>query len=219
MPPFDLLPNLLSGLGITLIITVGGTFVATIAAFSVGLAKLSRHSWLNIPALLYIDFFRGTSALVQLFWAYFVLPLLGIKLNAMIVGIMVLGLNIGAYGAEVVRGGILAVPKGQTEAAIALNFSESQTLWRIIIPQALLNMLPPFGNLIIELLKTTSLVSLITLSELTFEAQVLRSATLRSAEIFILVLILYFLVAQIINYGIKWLEHRLAIGRDYGGLR
>ena len=219
MPPFDLLPNLLSGLGITLILTVGGTFVATIAAFTAGLARLSRHSWLKIPALLYIDLFRGTSALVQLFWAYFVLPLLGIKLNAMTVGIMVLGLNIGAYGAEVVRGAILAIPKEQTEAAIALNFSQVQTLRRIILPQALLTMLPPFGNLLIELLKSTALVSLITLSELTFAGQVLRSATLRSAEIFILVLILYFLAAQIINYGIGWLERRLARGRDYGGLR
>jgi polar amino acid transport system permease protein len=187
-------------------------------AFSAGLARLSHRPWLSIPALAYIDLFRGTSALVQLFWAYFALPLLGIELDAMTVGILVLGLNIGAYGAEVVRGAIEAVPADQHEAAIALNFTEHQAMWRIILPQALLAMLPPFGNLLIELLKSTALVSLITLGDLTFQGQLLRSATLRSAEIFTLILILYFLVAQCISYGVRWLEKRLATGRDYGGL-
>jgi polar amino acid transport system permease protein len=92
-------------------------------------------------------------------------------------------------------------------------------MWRIVLPQAALSMLPPFGNLLIELLKSTALVSLITLSDLTFEAQLLRSATLRSAEIFTLVLIIYFLVALCITYGMRWLERRLAVGRDYGGVR
>lgn len=216
--PFDLLPALLQGLWITLIITAGGTIVATVMAFSAGLARLSHRPWLSIPALAYIDLFRGTSALVQLFWAYFALPLLGIELDAMTVGILVLGLNIGAYGAEVVRGAIEAVPADQHEAAIALNFTEHQAMWRIILPQALLAMLPPFGNLLIELLKSTALVSLITLGDLTFQGQLLRSATLRSAEIFTLILILYFLVAQCISYGVRWLEKRLATGRDYGGL-
>ncbi|MGD8743941.1 MAG: ectoine/hydroxyectoine ABC transporter permease subunit EhuC, partial [Granulosicoccaceae bacterium] len=196
----------------------GGTIVATVMAFSAGLARLSHRPWLSIPALAYIDLFRGTSALVQLFWAYFALPLLGIELDAMTVGILVLGLNIGAYGAEVVRGAIEAVPADQHEAAIALNFTEHQAMWRIILPQALLAMLPPFGNLLIELLKSTALVSLITLGDLTFQGQLLRSATLRSAEIFTLILILYFLVAQCISYGVRWLEKRLATGRDYGGL-
>jgi len=192
--------------------------LAAVAAFAAGLARLSRHRWVRLPAIVYIDLFRGTSALVQLFWAYFALPLLGIRLDAMTVGIVVLGLNIGAYGAEVVRGAIQAVPTAQHEAAVALNFTERQIMWRITIPQALLAMLPPFGNLLIELLKSTALVSLITLSDLTFQGQLLRSATLRSAEIFTLVLVLYFLVALSITYALRWLERRLAAGRDYGGL-
>ena len=214
----DLLPPLVKGLSITLIITAGGAMVAAVAAFAAGLARLSRHVWVQTPALVYIDLFRGTSALVQLFWAYFALPLLGVKLDAMTVGILVLGLNIGAYGAEVVRGAILAVPAEQHEAAIALNFNERQAMWRIILPQALLAMLPPFGNLLIELLKSTALVSLITLSDLTFQGQLLRTATLRSGEIFALVLTLYFLVALAISHGVRWLERRLAVGRDHGGL-
>ena len=219
VPPFDLLPSLLPGLGLTLGLTAGGAVVAVMAAFTAGLARRSRHAWLNLPALIYIDLFRGTSALVQLFWAYFVLPLLGVELDAITVGILVLGLNTGAYGAEVVRGAILAVPPGQYDAAAALNFSERQTLWRIILPQVLLPLLPPFGNLLIELLKSTALVSLITLSELMYQGQVLRTATLRSAEIFMLVLLLYFLVALAVTACIRGLERRLAVGRDYGGVR
>jgi len=216
--PFDLLPPLLDGLWITVTITAGGAIVAAAAAFVAGLARLSPHCWLRVPALAYIELFRGTSALVQLFWAYFVLPLLGIQLQAITVGVLVLGLNIGAYGAEVVRGSIQAVPPDQYEAALALNFTERQAMWRIILPQALPTMLPPFGNLLIELLKSTALVSFITLGDLTFQGQMLRSTTLRSAEIFTLILILYFLMALGITYCVRRLEQRLAVGRDYGGL-
>jgi polar amino acid transport system permease protein len=215
----DLLPPLLEGLWITLVVFSGGAVVAAVAAFTAGLARFSGVAWLSIPALAYIDVFRGTSALVQLFWAYFALPLMGVDLDAMTVGIVVLGLNIGAYGAEVVRGALQAVPVEQHEAAVALNFSRWQTMWRIIVPQALLTMLPPFGNLLIELLKSTALVSLITLADLTFQGQILRSATLQSAEIFGLVLLLYFVVAWCISQVMRGLERRLARGRDYGGVR
>ncbi len=129
-----------------------------------------------------------------------------------------LGLNIGSYGSEVVRGAIQSVPLDQREAAVALNFTPAQTMWRIILPQALVAMLPPFGNLLIELLKSTALVSLITLSDLTFEAQVIRAATFRSAEVFSVVLVLYFLVAQAMNRGVRALENRMTAGRDYGGV-
>jgi len=213
-----LIPPLMKGLWITVGVTLGGALVATVAAFAAGLARLSRHRWLSVPALVYIDVFRGTSALVQLFWAYFALPLFGVKLDAVTVGILVLGLNVGAYGAEVVRGAILAVPRDQYEAALALNFSDRQITWRIILPQALPAMLPPFGNLLIELLKATALVSLITLGDLTFQAQVLRGATLQSAQIFSLVLIIYFALAMALTWGVRQLERRLAVGQDRGGL-
>jgi polar amino acid transport system permease protein len=212
-PLLDLLPPLLLGLKVTVALTIGGTVVATVAAFTAGLAQLSRHWPLRVISILYIDLFRGTSALIQLFWAYFALPMLGIVLSAMTTGIWVLGLNIGAYGAEVVRGAIQAIPKEQWEAAIALNFTHRQTLWRIIIPQALPAMLPPFGNLLIELLKSTALVSMIALSDLTFQAQILRASTLRTTEIFLSVLILYFFLAQAIAFTIHRLERRFSIGK------
>lgn len=209
--PFDLLPPLLSGLSITLQLAAGGAICAALSAFAVGLSRLSRHLILRAAATVYIDLLRGTSALVQLFWVYFALPMLGISLDAMTAGILVLGLNHGAYGAEVVRGAVQAVSREQYEAATSLNFTPRQTLWRIILPQALPAMLPPFGNLLIELLKNTALVSLITLSDLTFQGQLLRAATLRSGEIFTLILLLYFLLALGITFGIRQLERKLAV--------
>ncbi|CFO99533.1 binding-protein-dependent transport system inner membrane protein [Bordetella pertussis] len=148
---------------------------------------------------------------MQLFWFYFVLPMFGMKLPALLVGIVVLGANAGAYGAEVVRGAILAVPAGQREAAVALNLTRARTIWRIILPQAVPAMLPPTGNLLIELLKNTALVSLITITDLTFRGQLLRSETLRTTEIFTLVLLLYFAVALVITGGIRMLERRFKV--------
>ena len=215
----SLLPPLLEGLVITVKLTAGGAVVAFAMSFAAGLARISGRWWLSYPALAYIDVFRGTSALVQLFWAYFALPLIGVRLDAMTAGIVVLGLNIGSYGAEIVRGAILAVPQEQWEAAMALNFSSRQAMWRIILPQALVAMLPPFGNLLIELLKSTALVSLITLSELTFQGQLLRSATLRSAETLMMTLILYFVTAQLLAFMMRAMERRLTSGMDHGGIK
>ena len=213
----DLLPVLLTGLVLTLQLTAGAAALAVPAALLAGLGRLSRLAPLRWACATYCEVFRGTSALVQLFWVYFALPLLGVELPALASGILVLGLNAGAYGSEVVRGAIQAVPRGQVEAATALGFSPRQALRRIVLPQALLAMIPPAGNLLVELLKNTALASLITLHELTFKAQLLRGASLRTAEIFGLVLLIYFLVAQALLFGVRRLERRLARGRDHGG--
>ena len=218
-PPLDLLPSLLKGLVVTAEITLGAAVVGLLGGFLGGLGRLSANRFVRGISRLYIDIFRGTSALVQLFWVYFALPLFGVSFEAMTAGILVLGLNVGAYGSEVVRGAIQAVPREQREAALALNLTERQAMWHVVLPQAVLPMIPPFGNLMIELLKGTSLVSLITLSELTFQGQILRAATLRSGEIFGLILLLYFLLALAITFTTKRLENRLALGRDYGGVR
>lgn len=218
--PFDLLPPLLSGLWVTVQLFLGGSLVAIVCAFTAGLLRLSSDVILSAMARLYVEVFRGTSALVQLFWFYFALPiLLGIELPALAVGILVLGLNIGAYGAEVVRGAIQAVPRGQHEAAIALNFSRWQRTRYVILPQAVLAMLPPLGNLAIELLKSTALVSMITVTDMTRAGLFLRDDTLRTAEIFGLLLLLYFALSLVITGGVRWLVRRLSHGLDYGGVR
>nr|WP_041862928.1 ectoine/hydroxyectoine ABC transporter permease subunit EhuC [Bordetella petrii] len=206
-----LLPPLLGGLSMTLRITAGAALLAVPLALAAGLARLSPHRWVRWPALAYVEVFRGTSALVQLFWFYYVLPLFGLKLPAVTVGIVVLAANAGAYGAEVVRGAILAVAPGQREAAVALNMTPGRIMRRIVLPQAFPAMLPPAGNLLIELLKNTALVSLITITDLTFRGQMLRAETLRTTEVFILLLLLYFAVALVITAGIRLLERRFRV--------
>lgn len=213
----EMLLTLLRGLAVTVELTVAASVLAAVIALAAGLARMSPRRALAWPAAVYVEVFRGTSALVQLFWFFFVLPFFGIKLTAFAAGILVLALNTGAYGAEVVRGAVLAVPRGQLDASAALNLSRLQTLWRIVLPQAIPAMLPPAGNLAIELLKNSALVSLITITELTFAAQLLRAESLRSAEIFGLVLVLYFAVALCITAGMRLLERRAARGLERGG--
>lgn len=210
----EMLPSLLRGLAITAQVTAGAVLVAVAISAAAGLACVSRTRALRWAATAYVEVFRGTSALVQLFWFYFVLPLFGIELSAFTAGVLALGFNTGAYGAEVVRGAIRAVPAGQRDAAAALNLGRQQTLYRIVLPQAFPAMLPPAGNLAIELLKNSALVSLITLTELTFTAQLLRAETLRSAEAFTLVLVLYFAAALLITGAVRLLERWTAHGRE-----
>lgn len=217
MALLQLIPPLLDGLLVTAEVTVLAAVLGLALAFIAGLGRLSRRRILRAVSRVYVEIFRGTSALVQLFWAYFALPLLGLELDALTAAVAVLGLNTGAYGAEIVRGAVNAVPRGQHEAALALNMTERQTMWRVIVPQAMLAALPPFGNLLIELLKNTALVSMITLADLTFEGQMLRASTLRTVEIFGLVLLMYFGLAALIFTGVRALERKLAIGRGLHG--
>ncbi|MEN4918774.1 ectoine/hydroxyectoine ABC transporter permease subunit EhuC [Achromobacter spanius] len=207
----ELVPPLLEGLAVTLQIMAGAVVLAVPLALLSGMGRLSSATPVRWLASVYVEVFRGTSALVQLFWFYFVLPLFGVQLPAMLVGIVVLALNAGAYGAEVVRGAIRAVPPGQREAGVALNLTRGQIMRRIVLPQAVPAMLPPAGNLLIELLKNTALVSLITITDLTFRGQLLRSETLRTTEIFTLMLLMYFAVALLITAGVRLLERRVRV--------
>jgi len=212
----ELLPPLLKGLKITLLLTVYSTLAALCLAFIAGFARLSRFWIVRSIATVYVEVFRGTSLLVQLFWMYFALPMLldDIRMPAMTAAFIALGLNYGAYGSEVVRSMILAIPKGQVEASIALNLTPYQRMRRVILPQAWSMMLPSFGNLQIELLKGTSLVYLITLADLTYQGMMLRSFNIsQTTAIFIWILILYYAVASVLTYLIRLAERRAAVGR------
>lgn len=216
----ELLPLLLQGAWMTLQVTFFGSMLAIVAAILAALGRLSPWRVLRWFCVAYIELFRGTSLLVQLFWLFFVLPLppLNIELSSYTVAIVGLGLHIGAYGAEVMRGAISSVAKGQYEACTALNMTGATRFRRIILPQALLAAIAPGTNLLIELLKNTSLVSLITLSDLSFRARQLDQATFETLKIFALALVLYFLMAQAINLAMRGLERRLSRGRMRGGL-
>lgn len=212
---FEYLPILAKGALVTLEITLLAILLAAIIAFAAGLMRLSRYRLVRTIAAVYVEILRGTSLLVQLFWLYFALPiLLNIQISAMTAAVLALGLNYGAYGSEVVRSSILSIPKGQYEAATALNMSPWLRMRRIILPQALVLMLPSFGNLQIELMKGTSLVYLITLMDLTYQGMVLRTFdSSRTTEIFVLMLILYFILSYSLTMIIRYVERRVVRGR------
>ena len=216
----ELLPLLLDGAWVTLQVTFFGSVLAIVMAILGALGRMSPWAPLRWFSVAYIEIFRGTSLLVQLFWLFFVLPLppFNIEMSSYAVAIVGLGLHIGAYGAEVMRGAIGSVAKGQYEAATALNMTAYTRFRRIILPQAVLAAIAPGTNLLIELLKNTSLVSLITLSDLSFRARQLDQATFETLQIFTLALVLYFLMAQAINLAMRALEKRLSRGRMRGGL-
>jgi polar amino acid transport system permease protein len=205
---------ILEGAVTTVELTALGCALALFMAFVAGLGRISRFFAVRALATSYIEFFRGTSIFVQLFWAYFVLPLMGIPLSPFFAGVLALGLNVGAYGAEVVRGAIMAVPREQHEACVALNLNTWQKMRRVILPQAIVLMLPTFGNNAIELLKGTAVVSLISISDMTFQAQVVRSQTGDTTIPFLTILVLYFAISLVISASVGKLERRLSEGLD-----
>lgn len=205
---------ILHGALVTIQLTVLGSALALVMAFIAGLGRLSRFFAVRALATAYIEFFRGTSIFVQLFFAYFVLPFMGITLTPLQAGVLALGLNVGAYAAEVVRGAVQSIGKEQREACIALNLSRYQAMRYVLLPQAFLVMLPTFCNNAIELLKATAVVSLISLHDMTFQAQVVRAQTGNTLVPFATILVLYFAIAVAISTSMRWLERRLARGLD-----
>jgi polar amino acid transport system permease protein len=208
---------LLGGALVTLEVTALAAVVGLMLAFPIGFMRLAPNGIVRAFATVYVEVLRGTSALVQLFYLFFILPLLGITLGPMTTAVLGLGVNASAYASEVVRTSIAAVERSQWEAARALDMPTWLTLRRIVLPQAIPLMLPPFGNQLVELLKTTSLVSLITLTDLTFAGTQMITATGRKELVWGLVLILYFVMAYPLSLLARRLELRL--GRFRGGRR
>lgn len=199
--------RILSGTLVTMLLTVLATVLAVAVALAAGLMRMSKNGLVSGVATVYIEIFRGTSLLVQLYWIFFVLPLFGITLEKFTAGFVAVGMNLGAYGAELVRGAILSVPKGQWEAALALNMSPARRMRRVILPQALLIMLPSWGNLLIELLKGTALVALIAVADLMFQVKQINGTTFLSAQTFGTALIIYYVIARfMITPFMRWLE-------------
>jgi len=216
----EYLRPLLQGAWVTVQLTVYSTILGALCAFAFGLGKLSTNWILKGISVLYIEVFRGTSLLVQLFWLYFALPLAGdaigidLRLPPVVAGVLALGLNIGAYGAEVVRGAVQAVRPAQHEAARALNFTPRQTLWRIALPQAIPEMMPSFGNLAVQNLKDTALASLISLGDLTFRAEQIRNFTQDSTTVYTEILFMYFGMALVLTGLMRLLERSVGRWRD-----
>jgi polar amino acid transport system permease protein len=212
-----LLPQLLKGALVTLEVTAMATVLAVVLSFVVGLARLATLKPARFVATVYVEVLRGTSAMVQLFYLFFIFPQFGIAIDPVSTAVIGLGLNFSAYGSEIVRTTVLSIERGQWEAAHALDMSRSLTLRRIVVPQALSAMLPPFGNLLIELLKATSLVSLITLTDLTFAGQQLIEARGKPGLVWGVVLVIYFLLAFPLSRILRRIERRVGAHRGAAG--
>lgn len=194
------------GLVATLQVFLPAAAILFTTATLVGVAQTSRVMAIRWTAVAAVELFRGVPLLVLLFWMYFCLPYLGVQMSPLATAILGCGLNSGAYGAEIVRGALQSVPRAQTEAGVALNFSSLQRFWFIVLPLGLPVALPPLCNQTVELLKSTSVVSLITVGELTFQAAALRTTTMRSIEIFGTVLIMYFVLSILVVVLFRLLE-------------
>ncbi len=211
------LPAIGDGVLVTLLLTVGGALLALIVAVVLGLSARAENIVVRGVARVIIEFFRGTSLVVQLFFLFFVLPQLGFSISPIACGIIGLGLNYGAYGAEVIRGSINSVATGQWEAATALSMSRAHRMRRIIFPQAWALMIPSLTNLLIQLLKGTAIVGFITLVDLTVALDRLR---IQTDTLFygIVGLVLYFVIAYALTLVMNALEvrakHKLGRGES-----
>ncbi|WP_037957969.1 ectoine/hydroxyectoine ABC transporter permease subunit EhuC [Streptomyces violens] len=204
---------LLKGVWITVQLTVYSAALAAVVAFVIGLARAHRLWIVRFLSGAYFEIFRGTSALILMFWIFFVLPIgFGWQLVPMWAATLALGLSYGAYGSEVVRGAVNAVAPAQREAGIALSFSPAQQLRKIILPQAWPEMVPPFNNLLIELLKGTALVSIMGVADIAFGASLVRNATGQSAPVYTIILVMYFLLAFLLTRGMRVVERQAKAG-------
>jgi polar amino acid transport system permease protein len=203
----------LKGIWTTVQLLVLSALLATAVSFVVGVARTHQLWVVRFLAGFYTEVFRGTSALIMIFWVFFVLPLaFGWQLVPMWAGTLALGLTYGAYGAEIVRGALNAVDPAQREGGIALSFTPWQRMRKILLPQAVPEMIPPFCNLLIELLKGTALVSIMGMGDLAFSGNLVRLALQESAQIYTYVLLIYFVIAFLLTRMMRSLERRLKAG-------
>ena len=207
------LPPLLKGAYLTIVISLLSFGLAIIIGLLVGIAHISRLLPLRILATPYVQFIRGTPLLLQLFFIYYVLPYAGIVLSPFTSAILGLTLNYSAYMAEVFRGGILAIPKGQWEAGLSTGMSRRLLLRRIILPQALRIVIPALGNFFVSIFKDSALVSVITMKDLMFSGQILAAATFKHIEIFAMVATIYFLISYPTAKLVEHVEKRLDVHR------
>jgi polar amino acid transport system permease protein len=184
-----------------------GLLVAALAAS----AKLSRSRLLRVIGTVYVSVFRGTPCLIQLFVLYFGGPQIGINLEPFAAGVIGLGLNIGAYMAESIRGALLSVDRGQAEAARSIGFSRFQTLRKVVLPQAARLMIRPLGVNTVALVKGSALVSTISVVELTYTAQRFIGSTYKPFEIFGVAALLYMVVVYVVAKVVDLLDRRFAI--------
>lgn len=188
----------------TVWLTIGGTVLAIVDAFACGILSRSRIRTVRFVIRVWVEGWRGSSEMVQLNWFAFALPaLIGFKLVPLWSGIVVIGLNIGAYGAEIVRGALDAVPGEQREGAVALSFGRWQQLRLVLLPQAVVEMVPPFNTLFIQLIQATALASVINISDITYQGQqILEPAYTGQVPLIYLIMLVMYLILSLLMTGL-----------------
>ncbi|MFG6158616.1 amino acid ABC transporter permease [Halomonas sp. 1390] len=211
---FASIPFLLKGIPYTLLISFGGLAIGFLIGILFGLLRISRLAWLKIPAVAYIEIFRGTPVLVQVLFIFYGLPqLLGGPINALVAGIAAIAVNSGAYISEIVRGGVQSIERGQREAGLSLGLSRRQTFRYIIWPQAFRRMIPSLGNQGIISIKDTSLFSVIGVGELVRQGQVYIATTFNALEVYLMVALLYLAITLTLSFVLRQLERRGLVGQ------
>jgi len=201
-------PALLRGLSVTVFLTTVVILAALVRAIPVALIRMSPNVVLRGFGSFYVEVIRGTPLLLQLVYIYYVLPSLGVNLDPMLAAIVGLTLNYTAYMSEVYRGGILAVPKSQWEAAATVGMTKARAFHRIVLPQALRIVTPALGNYFISLFKDTALASVVTVQELTFTGQIISARSYQYFTIYTVTGILYLAVGYPAALFVRWLEKR-----------
>jgi len=215
----DSLPRYAEPLLVTVAVTAASAALALLVAFGLGLMTSSRHLIVRTPARVFVEFIRGSSVVVQLFWFAYAMPvILGIQFDYLILaGIIALGLNYGAYSSEVVRGAISAVPKGQMEASTAVGFTPFQRLRLVVLPQAWPEMIPSLSSFAIMLLKASALVSVIGIIDITAMATLIGKAPGQDRLVhYSVILVIYFVLAWLVWTGMRALERRAKRGIGVG---
>ena len=212
----EILPTLASALVITIQATVLGMLVAVTLGLVLAMLRRSRLHIVSLPAAFVIEFVRSTPLLVQMYFLFYVLPLTGVQMSPLMTGIVALGVHYATYCAEVYRAGIEAVPRGQWEAATALNMSRWRTAVGVVLPQAIPPVVPALGNYLVAMFKDTPLLSAITVVELLQQSKMIGSATFRYTEPLTLVGLLFLALSLVAARGVRGLEARL---QRFGGKR
>ncbi|MHA3683887.1 amino acid ABC transporter permease [Leucobacter sp. HY1910] len=206
----DFLPALLTGLYYTLLVSIAGLIIGFALGAAAGVGRISTLKPLYWLSTMYVELFRGTPVLVQAIWIFFALPLIiNYTLPSVLAGIIVIGLNSGAYIAEIVRGAIQSVDKGQMEASRSLGMSKHTSMLHVIWPQAFKRMIPPLGNQFIISIKDTSILSVILVPELIFQGRMIAASHFNAVEIYTTVALFYLAITLTLSKALSITEKRL----------
>jgi His/Glu/Gln/Arg/opine family amino acid ABC transporter permease subunit len=208
---WDNLPLLLDGVIVTIIASVASMALSLFCALPIAFARISGR-WLGFVAQIYIELFRNLPLLVLVLWVFTVLPLLtGLTLTPFLSGIVALSLNLSAFIAEIYRAGITSIAAGQSQAALALGMTRLQLMKRIVLPQAIMRVLPALGSMWVSLFKDTAILSVIGVGELMYEGRIAATDTYRPLEVFTGVAVIYYVLAYPQSLGVNWLFNKFQV--------